>query len=106
MPSFARDALGAGVKILLADGGIAGHGGRSGTVAADMDMRFAKIAYKPLMRGEIDLLVAEEDNAMGDDGVVHLLHLPVAQRPGQVDTANFGADIRRRSGDGNGVVAH
>src|SRR5580658_4529367 len=106
MPLLAGDALGILVKILFADGRMVRNDGRCGAVAADMDMRFAEIADEALVRFEINLLVAEEDDAVGDDGVVHLLDRPVRQRAGEVDIADLGPDMRRRRGDGYGLVGH
>ena len=80
--------------------------GRSGAGAADMHVRLAEIADEALMRRKIDLLVAEENDAVRDDGVVYFLHLPVGQRLGEVDIADLGADMRRRRRDGDCVVAH
>ena len=45
-----------------------------------MNVRLTEIAHKTLVRFEIDLLVAEEDDAMRDYGVMHLLNLPIGQR--------------------------
>ena len=58
------------------------------------------------MESKIDLLLAKEDDTMRDNGVVHLLHLPIAERPRQIDIADLGPDMRRRRGYRNRVVAH
>ena len=63
-----------------------------------MNVRLAEIAHQALVRFEIDLLVAEEDDAVRDNGVVHLLHLPIGKRPRQIDIADLGADMRRTKG--------
>src|SRR5262249_31711107 len=104
MPLFAGDALRTGVEILMTNARIAGHRLRGGSFAADMDMRFAKIAYETLVGREVDLLVAKENNTMRNDRVMHFLHLAVGKRPRQIDVADFGADMRRTGRDGNGVV--
>ncbi len=60
---------------------------------ADMDVGFAEIAHKTLVRFEVDLLVAKEDHAMSDFGIVYFFHLPITERPGQIDIANLGPDL-------------
>ena len=90
----------------MPDGGVTRHAPRRGAGAADMDVRLAEIAHKAFVRIEVDLLIAEEEDAMRDDGFVHFLHLPIAERPGEIDIADLGPDMRRRGGDGDGVVAH
>ncbi len=57
-------------------------------------MRLTEVAHQTLVRPEIDLLVAEENDPVGNDGVVQFLHLFVAERPGQVDIANLRPDMR------------
>jgi len=57
-------------------------------------MRLTEVAHQTLVRPEIDLLVAQENDPVGNDGVVQFLHLFVAERPGQVDIANLRPDMR------------
>ena len=71
-----------------------------------MNVRLAEIAHQALVGLEIDLLVAEEDDAVSNNGVMHLLNLSIGERPGEIDIADLGADMRRAGRDGNGVVAH
>src|ERR1700745_424560 len=63
---------------------------------------FSKIAGDTNLVFKADLLVAEKDHLIAHESVVQLRHLLVAQRPGQIDVADFGADMRaaRRGGDG------
>src|SRR3974390_54870 len=83
-----------------------GDGLRCGAVSSDMDVRLAEIAREALVGFEIELLVAEEYDTVRDDGRVHLVDLPVAQWPGQIDIADLGADMGRRGSNGDGIVAH
>jgi len=63
---------------------------------------FSEIAGDTNLVFETDLLVAEEDHLIARESVVQLRHLLVAQRPCQIDVADFGADMRaaRRGSDG------
>ena len=44
----------------------------------------------------VSVLVAEEDDEVLHQRVVHFLELLIAERPRQVDPADFGADMRRQ----------
>ena len=85
---------------------MAGNAFRRGAFATDMNVRLTEITHQALVRIEIYLLVAEEDDAVSDDGVMYFLNLPISQRPGEIDIADLGADMRRTGRDGNGVVTH
>jgi len=69
-----------------------------------MNVWLAEITHQTLVRFEIDFLVAEENNATRNDGIVHLFHLAIGKRPRQIDIADFGPDMRRARRDGDGVV--
>ena len=69
-----------------------------------MNVRFAKIAHQAFVRFEIDLLIAEKDDAVRDNGVVHFIHLTIGKRPRQIDIADLGPDMRRTGRDSDGVV--
>ena len=71
-----------------------------------MDVRLAEITHKALVRSKIELLVTEEHNAVRNYGVVHLLHLPVTERMGQIDAGNLGADVGARERHSDSIVAH
>jgi hypothetical protein len=76
-------------------------GGLADCCPANMLPDRAEIAPEPDVVVEADLLVAEKDHLVLDECPVQLLDLVVRQRPGQVDIADFGPDVRRYWLDGN-----
>jgi hypothetical protein len=58
------------------------------------------------VRGEVDLLIAEEDDPMGEHRLMQLVHPPVAESAREIDVADLGSDVRRRRRDGHCIVAH
>ena len=69
--------------------------GLADSCPADMLADRAEIVPEPDVVVEADLLVAKEDHLVLDERPVQFLELVVRQRPGQVDIADFGADVRR-----------
>src|SRR5258707_6880580 len=53
-----------------------------------------------------ELLVAEEDDEVLHQRVVHLVELLIAERPRQIDPGNLGADMRRQLFDLDRLVRH
>src|SRR5689334_3475397 len=104
MPYLARNALGIGVKILLSDAWVPGDAFRRGVVASDVFMRLTEITHEPLVRCEVDLLIAKEEDAVRGDCLAQLADLAASERSGQIDIADFGPDIGRGGGDGDRIV--
>ena len=61
---------------------------------ADMLAERAEIAGDADLILETDLLVAEENHLETGEGIVQFFHLLVAQRCGEIDPADLGADMR------------
>src|SRR4051812_8211137 len=106
MPILACNALGTGVEILLSDAGETGDAFRCSVVAADMFMRLAEITHQPIVRFEVDLLIAKEKDAVRGNGLAQLLDLLVFERPGQIQMADFGPDMGGRGGYSDGLKVH
>ena len=53
-----------------------------------------------------EALVAEEDDEVLHQRVVHFLELLVAERPRQVDPGDLGADMRRQLFDLDRLIGH
>ena len=81
-------------------------GGLADGRLADMGAERAKIAAEPDLIVEADLLIAEKDHLVLDEGLVQLLDLIVRQRLGQIDIADFRADMRRNRLDRDGFIVH
>ncbi len=61
-------------------------------VHAAVDGQLAKRPPERLVRVVVDVLVAEEDHVVFGDGGMQLVDLPIAQRLGEVDAEDLGAD--------------
>jgi hypothetical protein len=71
-----------------------------------MFVRLTEITHQPLVRFKIDLLIAKEQDAVRGDGFAQLSDLSLFERPGQIDVADFGPDMRRGGGYGDGLTVH
>jgi hypothetical protein len=72
---------------------MAGNSRRCSAFAANMNVRLAKIAHQALVRFEVDLLIAEENDAVRNDGVMHFFNLAIRERSSEIDIADLGADM-------------
>ena len=66
----------------------------------------AEIAAEPDLIVEADFLVAEENDLILDECLVQLLDLLVRQRPGQIDIADFRADMPGNRLNRDGFIGH
>ncbi len=73
---------------------------------ARMDGQVPEQPAERLLRLMVDLLVAEEDHLVFGDGRVQFVHLPVGQRPGEIDAADLGADDAGERAHLDGFVTH
>src|SRR5215470_8488264 len=69
-------------------------------------MQLAKAAAECFVLFYRQLLVAKKEHQMVHERIVHLLELPVAKRPGQVDAEDLGADVRCRFAYFYALVTH
>src|SRR5438874_4470312 len=68
--------------------------------------QFAKETPERLVLVMVERLVAEEDDKIFHQRVVHFLELLIAERTRQVDSADFRADMRRQLSDLDRLVGH
>src|SRR5205085_9621311 len=71
-----------------------------------MNVKLAELAAEIGMLADAELLVTKENHQVVHQRVVDLLELLVAQRFGQVDTVDLGADHWRHLVHLDGLVAH
>src|SRR6185503_3276376 len=79
---------------------------RCGAGAADVNVQLAEIKREATVHLEVDRLVAEEDDAVPAEGLLQRAHLLARQRPGEIDVADLGADVRRKRLHGEGRHGH
>ena len=65
-----------------------------------------RTAAERLLLLEVDVLVAEEDHEMAQQGVVDLLERLVAERAGEIDAADLGTDHGAQRLDLDRLVLH
>src|SRR5262249_2889320 len=70
------------------------------------DVQFTEISAEPLMRFDVERLVAEKQHLVLDESLMHLLDLAVAEWLSQSDALDIGADARRNWRDADGSIAH
>src|SRR5262245_15158408 len=102
MPDLAGDVLGGFVGLDQQDFGMPLDRAPAGW----MDMQLAELAAEVGVLVDAELLVSKEDHQVVHQRVVDLLELLVAQRFGQVDTVDLGADHWRHLAHLDGLVAH
>ena len=66
-----------------------------------MNVQLTEIPAEPLVEFHIHRLIAEEQHLMLRQRLMQLLDLAVAERLGQRDAGNLGADARRHRRDGD-----
>src|SRR5262245_58076757 len=71
-----------------------------------MDVQLAEAPAERLVLVVRELLVAEKDHQIVHQGVMNLLENLVAERPGEVDAGDLGADRRRQLADFDSLVGH
>src|SRR6266536_4929037 len=71
-----------------------------------VDRQVAKEAPERLVLVMAEFLVAEEDDDVVHQRVVHLLELLIAERTRQVDPADFRPDMRRQLSDLDRLIGH
>src|SRR5271166_5897574 len=101
MPIFPSDALGIGVSM---DGQNLGMSLRTRRVRVNVQV--SKIAAERLVRFHVERLIAKEQNLMLRQRLVQLLELAVAERLGERQAVDLGANARRDRRDVDGFVAH
>src|SRR6516165_3332319 len=79
-------------------------GGLADGRTADVLAERTEMGGQPDLIVEADLLVAEEDDLIARKRVVQLLDLLVAERFGQIDAADLGADMRARGRGSDGFI--
>jgi hypothetical protein len=77
---------------------------RTGRVRANVQL--AKIAAERLVAFHVKLLIAKEQDLMLRQRLVQFLHLAVAERLGERQAVDLGANARRNRRDIDGFVAH
>ena len=102
MPDLAGDVLGRFVGLDQQDFGMPLDRAPAGWV----DVQLAELAAEVGVLVDADLLVTKENHQVVHQRVVNLLELLVAQRFGQVDTVDLGADHWRHLAHLDGLVAH
>src|SRR2546421_11747100 len=101
MPIFPGDALRIGVGM---DGQNLGMSLRTGRVRVNVQV--AKIAAERLVTFLVERLIAKEQNLMLRQRLVQLLDLAVAERLGEPQAVDLGANTRRDRRDVDRFVAH
>jgi hypothetical protein len=101
MPIFPGDALGIGVGM---DGQNLGMSLRTGRVRVNVQV--AKMAAERLVAFHVERLIAKEQDLMLRQRLVQLLDLVVAERLGERQAVDLGANARRDRRDVDGFVAH
>ena len=81
-------------------------GGLADRRLADMSAERTEMARQPDLVVEADHLVAEENHLKACEGIMQLGDLLVRERLGQIDIADFGADMRTGRCDRDGLVGH
>ena len=71
-----------------------------------MDVQVAEIAAEPLVGVDVHRLIAEEQHLVLGQRQMQFLDLTVAQRIGERDAGDFGADARRHRRDIDEFIAH
>src|ERR687888_2014773 len=101
MPIFSGDALGIGVSM---DGKYLGMFLRTGRVRVNVQL--AEIAAERLVAFHVKRLIAKEQDLMLRQRLVQVLDLAVAERLGERQALDLGANTRRDGHDIDGFVAH
>ena len=73
---------------------------------ARVNMQFTEIAPETLVRVHIHRLVAKEQHLVLRQRLMQLLDLTVAERLGEREARNLGADARCNRRDLDGFIAH
>ena len=92
--------------MLRSNGREPGRRFRSGAFAANVNVNVAKVAGEAHLILEADVLLAKENHAVLQKRVVNLRALAVAQRLGQIDAADFRANVGRARRDYDFLRAH
>ena len=101
MEVLAVDAPGLGVGMDRQDFGMSFRPGRAG-----VNVQFTEIAAEPFVGVHIHRLIAEKQHLVLRQRQVQLFDLTVAERLGQREACNVGADARCNRSDLDGFIAH
>ena len=101
VPILAADALGIGIGMDRQNLGMSFR-----TRRIRVDVQLTEISAESLVGFHVQRLIAEEENLMLGQRLMHLLDLPVAERFRQYDALDSGANTRRDGTDADGVIGH
>src|SRR5215813_4978195 len=101
MPIFSRDALGIGVGMDVKDFGMSLR-----TRRVWVNMQLAETAPERLVAFHVKRLIAKEQDLMLRQRLVQLFDLVVAERLGERQAVDLGANAGRDRRDVDGFVAH